>query len=69
MPAAALSEDDAEAEELELELVPVEEELPEPPERVLVLAPGELISSSPSGTTARSEITFPSLSLTVTVTE
>lgn len=68
MPAAALSEDEEEAVELELELVPVEEELPEPV-RVLVLAPGELISFSSSGTTARSEITFPSLSLTVTVTE
>lgn len=67
MPAAALAEDDEEAEELELELVP-EEEVPEP-ERVLVLAPGELISFSSSGTTARSEMTFPSLSLTVTVTE
>lgn len=66
MPAAALSEDDEEAEELEL--VPVEEELPEPV-AALVLAPGELISSSPRGTTARSEMTFPSLSLTVTVTE
>lgn len=67
MPAAALSEDEEEAEELELELVPVEE-LPDPL-RVLVLAPGELISFSSSGTTARSEMTFPSLSLTVTVTE
>lgn len=55
-------------EELEPELVPVEEELPEPVATPL-LAPGELISFSPSGTTARSEISFPSLSLTVTVTE
>lgn len=66
MPAAALSEDVDEAEELEL--VPVEEELPELV-RACLLAPGELISLSPSGTTARSETTFPPLSLTVTVTE
>lgn len=65
MPAAALS--DELEEELEPELEPEEEELPEPV-AAWVLAPGELISFSSSGTTARSEMTFPSLSLTVTVT-
>lgn len=63
-PAAALLESDD--EEDEFELVPVEE-LPEDV-AAWVLAPGELISFSSSGTTARSEISLPLLSLTVTVT-